>query len=382
MTSNGKVRPLLVVHPGATYATGDLYRGLVPALKRQGVVCIEYPLYGALEDAGWLLMHKWKQHRIHGGPLKDVKPTPQDILYLASHWVVERALRFDCKWVLIVSGMYFHVQVMRHLRLAGRKLALLLTESPYDLPQEWKAVSECDAAWTNERTCVEALRLANPNVWYLPHAYDPERHTPDAPVREDVPHHDVVFVGTGFPERRELLSAINWEGIDLGLYGEWSSLGSRNPLRRFVKQGPIDNTVTAALYRQAKVGLNLFRTSCGFGDNTPRITTAESLNPRLLELAACGAFTISEWRPEVAEVFWGAVPTFQTPEEAETLIRRALARPDMRRHFALMARQRVGQSGRTFDAMAAQVVSNLQGTMRPVPKLEEAFGVASAAAGG
>ena len=83
---------------------------------------------------------------------------------------------------------------------------------------------------------------------------------------------------------------------------------------------------TAALYRAAKIGLNLHRSSATYGRNMPRILHAESMNPRAYELAATQSFQISDWRPEVQETFVGAVPTFQSAAELERLIR-ALSEP-------------------------------------------------------
>jgi len=168
-----------------------------------------------------------------------------------------------------------------------------------------------------------------------------------------------VFVGTAFQERIEWFRAIDWTGIDLGLYGNWDALGGRDRLRQFVKGKLVDNPRTAALYRRAKIGLNLYRQSKGFGRGAPRIVTssAESLSPRAYELAACGVFHLSESRAEVREVFGDAVPTFRTPAEAETLIRRWLADDAGRRATAAALPALVAES--TWAHRAAQVMSDL-----------------------
>ena len=178
-----------------------------------------------------------------------------------------------------------------------------------------------DICWVNERTSVERFRKVNPNTFYLAHACDPAKHYPKAKADENVPAHDVVFVGTGFQERIEILGAVDWSGIDFGLYGSWALLGSRHRLRRYIRGKMIDNDETAALYRRAKIGLNLYRQSMGFGRKAPRIEYAESLSPRAYELAACGRFYVSEHRAESEEVFGSLVPTFQSPDELAPLLR-------------------------------------------------------------
>jgi spore maturation protein CgeB len=182
-----------------------------------------------------------------------------------------------------------------------------------------------DGCWTNERSAVPAFRTANPNSGYLPHGWHPERHTVNAPMLE-VPSHDVVFVGSGFPERIDWFNAIDWTGIDLGLYGTWKGLGLKKQVRQAIRGDQVNNLLASALYRKAKIGLNLYRTR-----NQQRLrVTGESLSPRAYELAACGAFHLSDFRPEVAEVFGDRVPTFRTPAEASVLIRSWLANDEQR----------------------------------------------------
>jgi spore maturation protein CgeB len=373
--------PLLCIHPGADWSTGDVYQGLIPALKRLGVPVVEYPLNATLQlSHGYLdLLHR-KQKK-HGGPLAETRPTSGDVLYHASAQAIERALFFGCEWVLLMTGMYFSLRVLKMLRRAGLKIAVLLTESPYDTSSEFAFAAEADLCWTTERTAVAPLGLACPRTGYLPHAYDPEKHRPDAPLPEDeaaIPAHDVVFVGSGFQERVDLLSAIDWTGIDFGLYGAWRGVGPRHRLRKHLRGQEVDNAVAAALYRKARIGLNLFRSSVGHaGKRAARMTGAASLNPRLLELAACGAFTVSEWRPEVGEVFGGSVPTFRDAAGLQSLLREWLPRGADRERRARSLPGRV--AGRTFDGMARTVVRDLvkaDADGEPWAPLEERLGVA------
>jgi spore maturation protein CgeB len=214
------------------------------------------------------------------------------------------------------------------MRRAGLTVTVLFTESPYDVEKELKTAQLVHACWTNERTSVPAFRSVCGVAGYMPHGWHPERHKPGPqPGDEDVAAHDVVFVGSCFREREEWFRSIDWTGIDLGLYGNWEALGPTSKLRKFVRGNETSNAKAAALYRRAKVGINLYRQSKGCGRNAPRIAaaSAQSLSPRAYELAACGVFHVSEYRAEVAEVFGAKVPTFHTPTEAAALIRRWLA---------------------------------------------------------
>lgn len=362
---------LLVVDPGADWSTRDVYEGLCHGLRAQaGVEVLEYRYgrrFSIMRDA---LQTAWRRDK------NRVKPTDADAALWTSELAVTWALRHQPDWLVVVSGMYFHPDALVLARRAGIKTAILLTESPYDYEKEWEVARLADLCWTNERTAVAPLRSANAQTHYLAHAYHPERHTPEAsgttskdspfyrPELETVPAHDVVFVGTGFQERVDLLSAVDWTGINFGLYGTWL-LPSRHRLRKFTplgQSGIVENTSTAALYARAKVGLNLFRQSKGFGKHALRLLGAESLNPRSYELAATGCFHISDRRPEVGEVFGDLVPTFDTAEELTQLLRHWLGADAERARRAALLPEAV--RGHSWVDRAGQVVADLRRAAR------------------
>jgi spore maturation protein CgeB len=246
--------------------------------------------------------------------------------------------------VLVVSAMLLHPDVIGMMKRAGLRVTVLFTESPYDHEQEMKVAAMVDGCWTNERTVLNDFRSVNPCAGYLPHAWHPEKHYVSQRSIGELPSHDVVFVGSGFSERITWFNSIDWTGIDLGLYGTWKGLGLSKQLLSCVKGNQITNEMAGALYRRAKIGLNLYRNSKGFGRNAPKISHAESLSPRAYELAACGSFHLSEYRAEVQEVFGDVVPTFRTPTEAAALIRLWLNDPDGRARVAAQLPASVAES--------------------------------------
>jgi len=332
---------VLVVHPGATTSTHDVYEGLMEGLASQPVEVQDWALDERIEAAGGYLTYLHK--RLQGRGITSHAPTPGQILYRAGAELVERALRWQPDWLVVVSAMYLHPDVMVLLRRAGLKVALVLTESPYDATSEMRLIPWAHLVTTNEITCVSRYRHAAkrgddcpaelrgtqaPEVIYLPWAQSPTRHNPSAsqaPAKmsdgSDVPSHDVVFVGTGFQERIDLLSAVRWSGIDLGLYGNWQLLHGRSVLRRYVRGAEVLSNVTHALYRKAKVGLNPHRLSVGFGVDAPRIASASSANLRCYELAAAGLPFVTDARDEVVQLFGDAVPTYRDAAELERVVR-------------------------------------------------------------
>jgi hypothetical protein len=342
---------LLMVHPGASISTHDVYVNITAALRDRGHELYEYALDGRIERSGAWLHYCWHK----GGKKPEMKPTSSDILYHAGEELVARALRVMPEWVVVVSGMYLHPDILILLRRAKLRTAILFTESPYDDERQVRLLPHVQLAWTNER-----LSAIN-GVHYLPHAFNREQHRPDAEhLYEDVPRHQVVFIGTCFDERIELLKSVDWTGIDLALYGNWGdNLGSRHRLRKYIKGDYVDNTYATSLYRNADIGLNLYRTSKGFGKDAPRIARAESLNPRAYELAATGCFTISDHRDEVTEIFGDLVPTFNGPVELRQLIVKWLADGDGRARVRAQLPDAV--RNHTWHERVRQIETDLQG---------------------
>lgn len=344
---------LLLVHPGAGYSTADVESGLRYGLEQHGVDLVQYRLDERIDRSRRWLFHAWRTKRKVDPHFE--KPTIADVFYQAGIGALERALRHQVDAVIVVSAMFLHPDVMILLRRAGVRVTVLFTESPYDHEKEIAVAKLVDGCWTSERAIVDSFRAVNPRIGYVPHGFHPLKHRPGVQAGdEQVPEHDVVFVGSAFAERIEFLDAIDWTGIDLGLYGNWASLPSRHRLRAFLKDDkPIDNARTAALYRRARIGLNLYRSSMGWGRAAPRLVRgqAESLNPRGYELAACGAFHLSTYRAEIPEIFGDLVPTFETPAEASELIRVWLADHAGRARVAAELPGRVVESSWTHRAV-------------------------------
>ncbi len=348
---------ILVVAPGARIATMDVFEGVVSGLRAHGVNTPTYSLHGRIVASEHYvrISHSAakRQAKLEKKPFVHPAPTFADVCYQACTGIFEKIFRFRVDAVLFVSGVLIPPDVLRIIKHAQMPIGLLLTESPYLSRTELEMVAYADVVWTNERSFVPALRAQHPHASYLPHAWSPHVHgVSRATVK--AASHDVVFVGTDFPERVALLEGVDWTGIDLGLYGNWRTLRDDSPLRPFVKAGETPNTVTAALYRQAKIGLNIYRTSSDGHWASP----AESLNPRAYELAAVGTFHVSTPRAEVGEKFGSLVPTCTTSAELDALLRYWLPRDAERQ--AIAARLPASVAEDTWIARGGQVLADMR----------------------
>jgi len=323
-----------------------MFVGYYEAFKQAGVDVKQYALDLRLGLAKSWLDAYWRKL----GKPPDQRPNWFDTVYWASRDARDMAEMLDVEWVLIISGMYLSRDAVLSMRRAGLKTALLCSESPYEDEAQQRLAGLVDVVWTTERTSTQRL-----GAGYLRHAYDPARHHHTVPDI-GVPAHDVVFVGTGFEERIDELAAVDWRGVDLGLYGNWSLLGSRAKLRDYVRGGPVSNSMAVELYRRARIGLNLYRTSQTYGRGVEHVAGAQSLNPRAYELAACGVFQVSDYRAEVPEMFGDSVATF-TPGHLEDVVRAYLLDSPARRYAARQAKEKI--ASHTFAARAAQLLADL-----------------------
>jgi hypothetical protein len=347
---------IFVISGGSSFSLKDVDNGVVAGLRAAGA---EVGLYAYDERLGsfkYVLNLMWKRRR-KNNPLIEKPPFLHVQLNAISEAQMIAQLN-DADFVVFISGMFIPLPVLKAWRRYSRiPVALLLTESPYDTDHEARWAEQAHVVWTNERSVVERLRQSNANVRYLPHAWLPGRHDVIPAEMGDIPAHDVVFVGSAFKERIQFLESIDWTGIDFGLYGHWKKLPRKSPLRQYVRGGTLENATAAALYRRAKVGLNLYRHTKGW-TGRERITGAESLNPRAYELSAVGCFQVSEPRAEVAEIFGDAVPTFSTPTECEAVIRHALEDDAWRRRCADLAQLR--GRGHSWFTRGIQMLADMQ----------------------
>jgi len=192
-----------------------------------------------------------------------------------------------------------------------------------------------------------------PRAHYMPHAYDPDVHRPGPPVPGE--ESDVCFVGTGYPDRVAWLEAVNWDGIDFALAGHWVNLAEDSPLRKYVAHdigGCLGNDDTVVAYRSTQMSFNIYRTSAEHAGHSH----GWSVGPREIELAATGTFYARQSRAEGDELF-PMLPTFETPQELEALIREWLPRTSDRADAAAKAREAIAD--RTFPNHAARLLELL-----------------------
>lgn len=332
-----------MAQPGPAFSVHDVYAGWVEALRELGQHVLEFNLGDRLTFYGSVLVDVDGEYR----PALDGHAATE----LAVNGLYAALYKARPDVLLVVSGFFLPPEVYKRARDAGTRVVVLHTEAPYEAHRQIGVAQHADVNLLNDPTGIEQY----PRAHYVPHAYRPSVHHPGPGL--DRLRCDVGFCGTGFPSRIAFFEAMDLDGLDVALAGNWQALPDGSPLWRHVANAAdecVDNTETAELYRSARLGLNLYRREA----QAPELVDGWAMGPREVEMAACGLFFLRDPRPEGDELL-DMLPTFTTPAEASELARWWLAHPDQRASAA--GRARAALAGRTFHTHAAALLRLLDG---------------------
>jgi len=346
---------ILVCYPGHVISTVDVAKGWESALRKLGHEVFQFayewhvPFYGAVLDA-W---SEWNP---------DFKFRLKDALMLSSQDLVCKAIDLmPIDLCLIVCGLLVHERGYEQLRKIGVRTCVMFTESPYNDHLLEYILPRVDLMFVNDRNSVEALRAQNHNVFYMPHSYDPERHHPPEGLVDGEYRHQVFFMGALYEERKALFQAL--AEIDLGLDIELD-IYTTSMDRKGRVTGGMQNDELVRHYWGSDIVLSPNRTTKDYFQQTQIEEAAYSLGPRVYEVAACGAFQLTDpSRPELEEVFGETIPVYHNPEELAEQIRYFTERAVEREDWVDEARERVAPC--TFENRAREIF---------LPKIEEVFG--------
>jgi spore maturation protein CgeB len=342
----------LIAHPGPSFSVADVYTGWAEALTALGEDVAVFNLDNRIQlyDAALLETGTFDEN---GYPQLKKALTAEQAINLAATGFLNACYTWWPDVVLLVSAFFTPVQTLELMHARGHKIVLLHTEAPYEDKAQLVRAAHADINLLNDPATLDSYRALGTPAAYMPHAYRPELHHP-GPGRPQL-ECDLGFVGTAFDSRIQFFEAMDLDGLDVLLAGQWQFLGEESPLRKHVAHDIsecLDNRSAAEIYRSARAGINFYRRE-GDGDYAGG---AVAMGPREVEMAACGLFFLRDPRPECDEVF-PMLPAFTTAEQASDLLRWYLAHPAERDRRAAAAREAVAP--RTFDNNAKQLLALL-----------------------
>lgn len=355
----------MMIHPGHTFSTRDVYDGLCAGFRANGCEVVEF---------------KWDQHLQTFNAMawcsKDAGIFPPDKLedmlryatFVSSADSISVALEAEVDLAFVVTGTLFPPKRAQILAKLGIPVACYGTEAPY-FTQVEQTIAPAYTHWfTQERRAVDGFRRVNPNSFYLPMAYNPETHR-RGPI-DPAYVADVVFVGGGYPERKAMIQGADWTGIDLQVRGTlWDlDIDAIRAQEQSIltnagrySAGNIPNEMTTRWHRGSKISLNINRRMSYLEVDMPiAADEAESLGPRAYEVPAVGGFLLTDdSRPELFDVFGDSAATFRWGDAADLTqqVRYWLTHDDARQERARAQRQAV--MPHTWTARAAQVLETI-----------------------
>ena len=216
-----------------------------------------------------------------------------------------------------------------------------LTDDPWNPAHRaaWflSAAPQYDYVFSPRRATLGDLRrLGCMSACYLPFAYAPDLHFPEAPTNGERARiqSDIIFAGGADRDRVPYMESLIQAGFDVALYGGyWERYAQTAPAAR----GQADAVTLRKAVGAAKVALCLVRRANRDGNVM-----------RSFELPAMGACMLTEDTEEHHEIFGDdgeAVAFFRTREEMVEKLRWLLAHEDVRRRLKESA-HRVVTAGR------------------------------------
>lgn len=337
---------VLLVHPGPGFSVHDVYTGWHEGLESVGAKVKTYNLHDRLTFYDRTYLHV-------ADDLYRKALTVEQSIGLSIKGVLEDCYTFWPDVVVVVSGFLVKPEMLDLMRDRGHKVVLLHTEEPYELERELSLAAHADLNLLNDPINLDQFKAVAPSV-YMPHAYRPNLHKP-GPV-DELAAADFAFVGTGFQSRIDFFEAMNFDGVEVALGGNWQQLAEDSPLRKYMAH-PIeqccDNSEGVRLYQSSKAGLNLYRRETEDGGHY----AGWAMGPREVEMAATGLFFLRDPRGEGDEVL-PMLPTFATPEDASDQLKWWLGKDGLREEAARQARAAI--ASRTFENHAKQLLGLLE----------------------
>jgi spore maturation protein CgeB len=278
--------------------------------------------------------------------------TADQAIQLATNGLAAALFKLRPHVLLSISSFFADTDVLDQARRLGTRVVLVHTESPYEDDRQLLLAPHADLNLLNDPTNFDRFRQVAPTE-YQPQCYRPAIHRPGPAVPGLVC--DLGFVGTGFESRIRFFEAMDLDGLDVILGGNWQRLADDSPLRKHVGhdlEQCLDNTEAILLYRSARMGLNLYRREAAL----PELEQGWAVGPREIEMAACQLCFLRDRRGEGDEL-WPMLPTFDDPQDASEKLHWWLANPKARATAATAAREAI--QDRTFTNAAKRLLGLL-----------------------
>ena len=197
------------------------------------------------------------------------------------------------------------------------------------IPYEMNVIKNADIVLTGSLKKNKFYREQGINSFYLSQFTRTDKFYPA--FREKL-HRPVLFVANQWPDFpvRKSVQYAKETGIAIDVFGDnWENI-LVDDAASWWKARQIPNDKLKYFYSSADIVLN---------DTRPDMIEAGFISNRIFDATACGALVISDYMPEIEEIYGDAVPMYKNKEEFKQLIEFYLSHPEERRLKALKAQE-------------------------------------------
>jgi len=277
------------------------------------------------------------------GRIRQVAPVLQKMdTILLNRRLMREANRFRPDLLVVNQGSAVTPDTIKKIR---QETGAVTINWWSDYPAEFEAGLNTAASGAWDRFFVSGTdaeerhhRAGIAGTTWLPFACDPCIQAPSGPCEEEStppePTPGIVFVGSAYPERRDLLAVL--ADLDLGIWGPgWNRYADDPVIGARILGGPLRPDRWVPLFQKAEIVLNL---SYGFGK--PEEVYGTMANVRVFEIAACGACQVVDGKKDILDLFTDQVhlASFQSAAELREVVISLLGDRDRR--------LRIGRAGR------------------------------------
>ena len=205
------------------------------------------------------------------------------------------------------------------------RIAVLFETIPYEL----NIVKNADIVLTGSLKKNKLYREMGINSHFLPQFTRTDKFYPD---RKDELKRQVLFVANQWPDFpvRKTVQYAKETGMQIDVFGDnWTNV-LVDDAASWWKARQIPNDQLKYFYSSADIVLN---------DTRPDMIEAGFISNRIFDATACGTLVISDYMPEIEEIYGDAVPMYKNAEEFKHLIEFYLSHPEERKRKALKAQK-------------------------------------------
>jgi spore maturation protein CgeB len=241
-------RVTVIGNRGGTNIGGSFERAALMAKSELQVIEAKE----AMRAPAWLRRFNWH--------LRGHRPT---WLHQFSSRAVEFCLKHESEAVVVTGIAGLSADALKQLSKAGVRVANYLTDDPWNpahrAPWFLNALPEYYSVFSPRRANLRDLEdVGCRRASYLPFAYDPDLHFPEAPSNHErgALATDVLFVGGADKDRIPVCRAIAGSGLSLAIYGDY---WDRHPVTQAFYRGYADLAMLRRATASAAVCLCLTR---------------------------------------------------------------------------------------------------------------------------